>query len=632
MAYSNLSEFITALDKAGELIRISEYVSPHLEIAEITDRISKAGGKALLFENTGTDFPVLINAMGSERRMCMALGVHDLDDTGREIDSLLKKISSPMQSFQDKLKMLPLLKSFSSWMPKTIKGKGACQEVIDMQPDLGRLPVLFCWPYDGGPFITLPLVHTKDPVNGVRNTGMYRMQIFGPDTTGMHWHLHKNSARHYNEYKKLGKRMPVSVTLGGDPACTYAATAPLPDNLDEFMLAGFLRKKKVELVKCITNDIEVPADADFVIEGFVDPMEALVTEGPFGDHTGFYSLPDLYPVFHVSCITHRKKAVYPATIVGTPPQEDAWIGKATERIFLTPLRMTMVPEILDMNMPPEGVFHNITIVKIKKTYPGQAFKVMNSLWGAGQMMFNKIMIVTDEHTDIHNYDAVLDAVRKNTNTACDIFLSKGPADVLDHSSVRYASSGKMGIDATAKLEDEMVQSVKEDKIITFDGKSFIQQYPWITAVNSRFVASGNSILIVGIKKEQAGLIREFATNTAISSLIEGIRFIVFVDESVNIDATGIVAWYAANNMDPQRDIYEMKNKSGTCILIDGTRKTGAFDNFGRSWPNVIVMDDATIKAIDEKWDGLGLGTFITSPSHEYATLLYGSGAFAEHQK
>jgi 4-hydroxy-3-polyprenylbenzoate decarboxylase len=318
--------------------------------------------------------------------------------------------------------------------------------------------------------------------------------------------------------------------------------------------------------------------------------------------------------------------------VGTPPQEDAWIGKATERIFLTPLRMTMVPEILDMNMPPEGVFHNITIVKIKKAYPGQAFKVMNSLWGAGQMMFNKIMIVTDEHTDIHNYDAVLEAIRKNTNTETDIFLSKGPADVLDHSSVRYASSGKMGIDATSKLADEMVQPIKEDKIITFDSKAFMQQYPWITAVNSRFVASGNPILIAGIKKEQAELIREFAKNTAVSSLTEGIRFIVFVDESVNADATGVVAWYAANNMDPQRDIYEMKNENGTCILIDGTRKTRAFDNFGRSWPNVIVMDDATIKTIDEKWEGLGLGTFIKSPSHEYIKLLHGSGAFAEHQK
>ncbi|HJT72355.1 MAG TPA: UbiD family decarboxylase, partial [Chitinophaga sp.] len=349
MAYKHLKHFIDTLEKAGELVRIKTYVDPKLEIAEITDRVSKSpnGGKALLFENTGTDFPVLINSMGSYRRMCLALGVQELDDISREIEDLFKMLSKPKEGILDKLAMLPKLGQFASWMPKVVGGKGACQEVVMTDPDLSRLPVLQCWPKDGGPFITLPVIHTKDPNTGTRNVGMYRMQVFEKGMTGMHWHKHKVSAKHFQEYKKLKKRMPVAVVLGGDPVYTYSATAPLPENVDEYMLAGFLRKQKVELVKCISQpELEVPADADFVIEGYVDPEEELIWEGPFGDHTGYYSLADWYPRFHVTAITHRKDAVYPSTIVGIPPQEDAWIGKATERIFLAPIKMTLVPEIM----------------------------------------------------------------------------------------------------------------------------------------------------------------------------------------------------------------------------------------------------------------------------------------------
>ncbi|MEN9497285.1 MAG: hypothetical protein RL750_184, partial [Bacteroidota bacterium] len=339
MAWNDQEQFIQALEKAGELLRIKTFVDPKWEIAEITDRISKSGGggKALLFENTGTGFPVLMNAYGSEKRMCMALGVDQLDDVAREIEGLFKLLSSPKESIIDKLKLIPKLGEFASWMPKVRSGKGACQEVVHLDPDMSLLPVITCWPKDGGPFITLPVIHTKDPLTQSRNVGMYRMQVFGPKLTGMHWHKHKVSAKHFSEYKKLNKRMPVAVALGGDPVYAYSATAPLPENVDEYMLAGFLRKKKVELVKCLTQpEIEVPADADFIIEGYVDPNDELIWEGPFGDHTGYYSLPDWYPRFHVTAITHRKKAVYPATIVGIPPQEDAWLGKATERIFLAP--------------------------------------------------------------------------------------------------------------------------------------------------------------------------------------------------------------------------------------------------------------------------------------------------------
>ncbi|GET27802.1 UbiD family decarboxylase [Prolixibacter sp. SD074] len=306
MAFQGIHEYIDLLERKGELIRISGYVNPVLEIPEIVDRVSKSpeGGKALLFENTGTDFPVLINAFGSNNRMALALGADNLNAIGDEIESLFKKLVSPKAGLMEKLRMLPMLGQISSWMPKSVSGKGKCQEVVMKEPDMGKLPVLTCWPADGGPFVTLPCcVVTRDPETGVRNVGMYRMQVFGPNLTGMHWHKHKTGARHFNEYKKRGERMPISVVLGGDPAYTYAATAPLPDNIDEYLLAGFLRKKRVELVKCITNDLEIPSNADFVIEGYVDPEEDFIWEGPFGDHTGFYSLADWYPKFHVTCIT-----------------------------------------------------------------------------------------------------------------------------------------------------------------------------------------------------------------------------------------------------------------------------------------------------------------------------------------
>ena len=458
MAYKNLQQFIDLLDKEDELLRIKTYVDPKLEIAEITDRISKTpgGGKALLFENTGYDFPVLMNAYGSEKRMCLALGVQKLEDITSEIESLFKLLSAPKEGLLDKLKLIPKLGQFASWMPKVVAGAGACQEVvITDNPDLNHLPVITCWPKDGGPFITLPAIHTKDPVNGTRNVGMYRMQVFGPKLTGMHWHKHKVSARHFAEYKKMGKKMPVAVALGGDPVYAYSATAPLPDNVDEYMLAGFLRKKKVELVK---PEIEVPADADFIIEGYVDPADDLIWEGPFGDHTGYYSLPDFYPRFHVTAITHRKNAVYPATIVGVPPQEDAWLGKATERIFLAPIKMTMVPEIVDMEMPVEGVFHNLVITQIKKEYPGQGSKVMNAMWGAGQMMFNKILVLADGNLKLNEYGDLARYVFKNLNPAFDIYISQGPMDVLDHSCSKLGFGGKICLDGTQKTEEEFQES------------------------------------------------------------------------------------------------------------------------------------------------------------------------------
>jgi 4-hydroxy-3-polyprenylbenzoate decarboxylase len=638
MAYKNQQEFIQALEKAGELVRIRVFVDPKLEIAEITDRISKSGngGKALLFENTGTDFPVLMNAYGSEKRMCMALGVSRLDDVTREIESLFKLLSAPKEGLLDKLKLLPKLGQFASWMPVVRAGRGECQEVVQAAPDIGKLPVITCWPKDGGPFITLPIIHTKDPNNGSRNVGMYRMQIFGPTLTGMHWHKHKVSARHFAEYKKTGKKMPVAVALGGDPAYAYSATAPLPENVDEYMLAGFLRKKKVELVKCITQPgIEVPADADFVIEGYVDPTEELIWEGPFGDHTGYYSLPDWYPRFHITAITHKKHPVYPATIVGIPPQEDAWLGKATERIFLAPIKMTLVPEIVDMDMPVEGVFHNLVIAQIHKEYAGQGQKVMNAMWGAGQMMFNKILVIADEHTSITNYKKLAQDVFRNLNPATDIHFSQGPMDVLDHSCSKLGFGGKMCIDGTTKAEEES-DAQYELSAKTYDAltaETLQTRWPEITGVNLSLLKQAIPCLILAVKKDRPGHIRELHSELCGLEPLEGIKLVLYVEHTVDAADLGIALWRFCNNLDPRRDHILRERSSAidprkrfACMGLDGTRKTRELDDFQRDWPNIIVADDATIEAVDQKWNGLGLGAFLASPSLKFKDQLYGEEA------
>ncbi|MFA5973848.1 MAG: menaquinone biosynthesis decarboxylase [Lentimicrobiaceae bacterium] len=625
MSYPNLQAFIQSLEREGELIRIKDYVSPHLQITEIADRMSKNNGKALLFENNGTKFPLLINSMGSERRICLALGVRTLDDTAKQIEELMAGLMTPRDSFLSKLALLPTLAEVAKFMPGHRKGKGACQEVVMETPDLSQLPVLTCWPFDGGPFITLPVVHTHHPETGVRNVGMYRMQVFGSDKTGMHWHLHKNSAAHYREYKRLGLKMPVAVALGGDPVYTYCATAPMPENIDEYMLAGFLRKKKVELVKCLTSDIEVPADADFIIEGYVDPAEDLILEGPFGDHTGFYSLADDYPVFHVTCITHRKDAVYPTTVVGIPPQEDKWLGKATERIFLPLIKLSMLPEIVDMVMPDEGVFHNIVLVKIRKTYPGQAQKVMNSLWGAGQMMFNKILIVTDADIDLNNSKAVARLVCDQVHPFDNIIFNRGPVDVLDHSSSRFALGSKLGIDATLKLTGEP----EFTKAPVF---SFNEKHPELEDLNCNFKLTNEKfpVLIIGIDKTKTKL-REMHQRLFDKGALTGIHWVIYVDpEAVGIRIQDII-WLVANNIDPIRDCFYVKADTGLQVFpmaIDGTGKSLEADGFKRQWPNVLVMDDATIKQIDTLWDKLGLGKFIPSPSLNYKVLVKNEGAVA----
>ncbi|MEI2675701.1 MAG: menaquinone biosynthesis decarboxylase [Chitinophagaceae bacterium] len=624
MQFKNLQQFIDLLEKEGELLRIKEFVNPNLEITEIADRFIKNDGPALLFENTGTDFPLLINSMGSYKRMCMALGVNELDDIGNDIETLFKKMVAPKNSLMEKVMMLPELGKVASYMPKTLKGKGECQQVIMDDPDITKLPVMTCWPADGGPFITLPVIHTLDPENNTRNVGMYRMQVFGPKLTGMHWHKHKVSAGHFNKYKKLGKRMPVSVALGGDPVYTYCATAPLPPNVDEYLLAGFIRKRKVELVKCITNDLYVPADADFIIEGYVDPEEDFIFEGPFGDHTGYYSLADYYPKFHITCITHKKNAVYPSTIVGIPPQEDAWIGKATERIFITPIKLTMLPEVEDMELPIEGVFHNLTIVKIKTEYEGHAQKVMNAMWGAGQMMFNKILVITDK-IDIHNYAQVADYVSKHVDPYNDIYFSAGPMDVLDHSCSKFAFGSKVCIDATEKTDAHVLVDARS---IIIDTPVLQQKFPAISGINTQLLKAGFSVIAVGVKKTLPAQIETLHKQLVLEEGVNQVKFIIYVDDVVELSDFGVVTWNTANNIDPRRDmILSPAGKYGISHCgIDGTRKTKKLDNFQRDWPNVIAMDAGIIETIDRKWEVLGLGKFLPSPSLKYVGQVMNKGA------
>ncbi|HWL52465.1 MAG TPA: UbiD family decarboxylase [Chthoniobacteraceae bacterium] len=481
MAYTSYSDFIAALDRAGELKRIPFPVATELEITAIADREMKqpGGGKALLFEQPTVNgvvspFPVAINTMGSWKRMAMALGAESVDAVADELGSLLK--ARPPTSLKEAVTLLRTAIELRHARPTTA-AHGACKEVIHRfdppatrseawpdapdwrngtdpkPPTLLNLPILKCWPLDGGRFITLPCVITQDPDTGERNVGMYRMQVYDKGSTGMHWQLQKVGARHGRRYYETGTRMPVAVVIGGDPAYPFCATAPLPDGLDEFLLAGYLRRQSIPLIKCETNDLMVPADADIVIEGYVDPAEPLRSEGPFGDHTGYYTLPEPYPVFHITAITHRERAVYPATIVGIPPMEDFYMGAASLKLFLPIFKMNF-PEIVDLALPAEGVFHNLVFVSIKKTYPMQAYKIMHGLWGMGQMMFTKYLVVVDHDVDVQNTSEVLFHLCSNTDPQFDSIFTKGPADVLDHATREVGIGTKLGIDATRKLPGE----------------------------------------------------------------------------------------------------------------------------------------------------------------------------------
>jgi len=604
MNYKSLREFIERLEAEGELVRIAEPVSPLLEIAEITDRVSKSpdGGKALLFENVeGSAMPVLINAFGSWRRIRLALGVADLENIAREIERYLK--IAPPATLADKAKLLPMLLQASKFPPKIVSAKQAsCQEVVmtGHDVDLGCIPIIQCWPDDAGRFITYPIVINRSLDRSIRNIGLYRMQVFGKTTTAMHWHIHKDGAHFFHEYRKANQRMEVAVAIGADPATCYAASAPLPYGIDEFLLAGFVRKKAVPLVKCKTVDLEVPAHAEIVLEGYIDPAEMRL-EGPFGDHTGYYSQDGEYPVFHVTAITHRKDPVYLTTIVGIPPQEDFYLGKATERIFL-PLLRTQLPEIVDMNMPLEGVFHNCVIVSLNKRYPMQERRLMSALWGLGQMSFVKTIVAVDADVDVQDEAQILKLLLDKVDLGRDLFFSEGILDVLNHASDQALYGSKLGIDATCVIDGEPPRTPVPDKMPTPEAglaEQIKENFPEVRSSRLVHLSARRPILLVALDKQQPGQGKEFIQNFFRDETFASVGVLLVLEAHVNLDNTSQVLWKLFNNLDPKRDVQISGQRAG----IDVTRKMPE-EGYRQNWPEEIVMSDEIKQRVDQKWPNL----------------------------
>ena len=598
--YKNLSEFMAVLESAGEVKTIDTPVSHFLDISKYTDRESKSpgGGKALLFKNVeGADFAAATNLFGSNRRICLALGVEDLNQLGDRVREMIDM--SPPESFKDMLALLPTALSVTRFFPKKSRAKTpACQQVVHTGDavDLFSLPVLHCWPKDAGRFITLPLVITRSLISGKRNMGMYRLQVFDRNTTGMHWHVHKDGSHYYSEYCRAQKRMPVAVAIGADPATIYSATAPLPRNVDELILAGFIRGKSVPMAKCITIDLEVPAEAEFVLEGYVDPGE-LRREGPFGDHTGYYSLADDYPVFHVTAVTHRKNPVYCATLVGRPPMEDCYLAKATERLFL-PLLQTAFPEIVDYWLPWEGVFHNIVVVAIDKAYPGHAHKVMHGLWGQGQMSFCKAIVVVDQDVVLTQPAAIMDALLDNLDVESDFTHTKGVLDVLDHSSPIPNFGNKLGIDLTRRVGGEpprkpVLKTGQQTVIPTDDAvKALLQQqidgvvkarcYP---ADNQRGDTFTNRLLFLAVDRDSDQSGKGYAEQIAVLDGLEEFNVVILYDRQIDLNDDSLILWKLFNNVDPGRDIFLINNR----LTVDACMKRPQ-DGHYREWPDELTFD------------------------------------------
>jgi 4-hydroxy-3-polyprenylbenzoate decarboxylase len=596
--YHDLQSFIRILEQHQELVRIKTPISHHLEITEIADRVVKKGGPALLFENiTGKDFPLVIGLYGTPKRMAMALGVNDLEDIANRIRKLMDvKLGGGLLGLASNL---PKLKDLASLPPKRVK-TGPVQEVIwrGDEVDLNKLPVLHCWPQDGGPFVTLPLVITKDPESGDYNIGMYRMQVFDKNTTGMHWQRHKTGAKHLEKAKKLGKKLEVAVALGGDPALSYAATAPIPPipGINEFSLTGFLRGKSLELCKGITVDLEVPSQAEFILEGYVDPNEPWRTEGPFGDHTGFYTLQDLYPAFHVTAITMRKNPVYPATIVGRPPMEDAYLIEASERIFLVPAQL-IIPEIKDYHMPPAGIAHNLVNVVIEKSYPGQAYKVANGLLGLGQMMFAKVLLVTDEAIKPQDHLNFWRTVLKHALPGRDSQFAKGPIDVLDHSSRSWSYGSKLIVDGTRKHQEEGSPQVWQP-----NPERMAKNLPQHPEILDQHQITGGFWFII-TKKVRANQGQELGQWAIQQEAAKGVKLIAVLDHETNPRNFEDCIWTLLNNIDPERDIQILSNiASEPAFVMDGTPKLPE-EGFSREWPEKITMSAEIKHKVDQLFAG-----------------------------
>ena len=613
MNYPSLKEFIDRLELEGELLRIIQPVSPILEIAEITDRISKqpgdrasnkaGGGKALLFENVeGSSMPVLINAFGSTKRMNLALGVHDIEDIAKRIESYIK--IPPPTTLLEKAKLLPMLLQAAQFPPKLLRTTHPpCQEVIHLNDDidLGTIPILQCWPQDAGRFITFPIVINRSVDKKIRNVGLYRMQVYDKKTTAMHWHIHKDGAHFFHEYRKQNKVMEVAVALGADPASCYSASAPLPYGIDEFLLAGFIRKASVPLVKCKTVDLEVPANAEIILEGYIDPSEMRL-EGPFGDHTGYYSQDGDYPIFHLTAITHRKNPVYLTTIVGKPPQEDFYLGRATERIFL-PLLRTQLPEIVDMDMPVEGIFHNCVIVSLDKHYPMQSRRLMNAFWGLGQMSFVKTIVTVDAEVNVHDYKEVAKLLLNKVDFTTDLFFSEGVLDVLNHASDQRLHGSKLGIDLSTKIEGE--PGYKKEAPVSANS-SELPSAEKVTLVfrevqNCKVLElqAKRSVLLVALNKTGPHQGKQFIQSFLDHPEFFAINIIIVLEGHVEIENISTVMWKFFNNLDPKRDFYFHAERLG----IDVTQKFHE-EGYQQNWPDEIEMTAEIKTQVDKKWNDL----------------------------
>ncbi len=607
MAYKSLWDFVKVLSAEGELIRTQAPVSACLEIAEITDRQAKSpgGGKALLFERVeGSDFPVLTNAFGSEKRISLALGGENPKALAGRLRELLEQ--TPPETLAEKVSLFRKTVGLGKYFPRLAKmTRPPCQAVVltGDQADLTQLPVLTCWPKDAGPFITLPVVITKSLRTGRRNAGMYRMQVFDRNTAGMHWHVHKDGARHFREYAEAGRKMEVAVVIGGDPAITYAATAPLPPGIDEMLLAGFIRREAVTMVKGVTVDIAVPAEAEIVLEGYIDPAERR-REGPFGDHTGYYSLPDEYPVFHLTAITHRRNALYSAIVVGRPPMEDCYLASVTERLFL-PLLRTVLPEIRDYWMPWEGVFHNLAVVAVHKEYPGQAHKAAHGLWGSGQMSFCKAIVAVDSETDLKDGKALLAKILDAIDLTSDVFFTQGVLDVLDHSAPTPLFGGKMGVDATARMPGEPPRRT-EAALAGVPGAEALlaglkELDPGFLSCRVLFARTAHPLVLLTVGKDEHKGGRFFVDLLKARRVVPGRCIVLIFDAGTDIGDDSLVLWRAFNNVDPRRDI----TIGETGAVIDATGK-GAADGHGRPWPEDAVMSPEMKKRVTERSMELGI--------------------------
>jgi 4-hydroxy-3-polyprenylbenzoate decarboxylase len=602
--HGDLRRFLSFLEAKGELLRVRERVSPELEITELADRAVKRGGPALLFEDVvGSELPLVIGLYGTRQRMAWALGLEDLNDLGHRLRELIDvRVGGGLVGLASNL---PKLRELASLPPKRVR-RAPVQEVVwrGTDIDLRKLPVLTCWPQDGGPFITLPLVISKDPERGDLNIGMYRMQVMGRNVTGMHWQRHKTGARHLEAAGRLGQRLEVAVALGGDPALTYAATAPIPPipGINEYSLTGYLRGRSIELVKGVSVDLEVPANAEIVLEGYVDPQEPWAPEGPFGDHTGFYTLQDLYPRFHITAITMRRDAIYPATIVGRPPMEDAFLIEASERLFLVPAQL-IIPEIVDYHMPPAGIAHNLVNVQIHKSYPGQAYKVGNGLLGLGQMMFAKVILVGDEEVAPNDHLGFWRAVLRNAKPGRDHQIAKGPIDVLDHASRAWSYGSKLIVDGTRKHKEELAGAVE---VWTPGPERRAEELPPHAEVLTQHQIAGG-FWFLATRKQRADQGRHIGEWAAQQPAAQGVKLIAVLDHEVDPSDFEDAMWTLLNNIDPERDLQVIRSPygAGDLWVIDATPKLRA-EGFTREWPDKISMDPAVRERMAPLAERLGL--------------------------